>query len=135
MHCLIASYKDNINLSGVPFSLSDSNDGGASVEWVFRANGTGEAYAGGSLVSIWVWCSPTATSYTDNYEILFNFGTNTTPDPGQVWNPLTVDRSFGDSLSALSGSSSGNFVFFIRRIGSELILATASVLYNLDSGA
>ena len=135
MFSLPFNYKDNISLSGVTSFLSNASDGGAYVEWLFKSDGTGESYAGGGLVENWTWCQPANAAFADNYEILFNFNTNSTPDPNQSWSALSQNRPYGYSIGALSGSSSGNFTFFLRRIGSDLILDLVTVAFDLDSGA
>jgi hypothetical protein len=129
------NYRDNIDLSTVTPSLSEFSDGDVSVGWKFRTDGTGRSFIGGDLYESWTWCVPSNSAYADNYEVLFNFNTNSTPDPSQLWYPLSTERDFGASLSAQSGSSSGNFTFFIRRIGSDLILSSTTVSWELDSGA
>jgi hypothetical protein len=135
MFSLPFNYKDNISLGNVTSFLSNASDSGAYVEWLFKSDGTGESYAGGGLVDNWTWCTPANAAFADNYEILFNFGTNITPDPNQVWYALSQNRSFGYSTSPLSGPSDGKFTFFLRRIGSDLILDLVTVEFQLDSGA
>jgi hypothetical protein len=132
---MLLSQKDNINLSTVTSSLSEFSDGDVSVGWKFRTDGTGRSFIGGSEYESWTWCTPSNSAYADNYEILFNFNTNPTPDPSQLWYPLSSEQDFGASLSGQSGSNSGNFTFFIRRVGSNIILSSTTVAWSLDSGA
>jgi hypothetical protein len=135
MFTLPFNHRDNIDLSNVTSSLTQFSDGDVSVGWKFLIDGTGQSFIGGSIVETWTWCTPTNSAYADNYEILFNFNTNSTPDPSQLWYSLSTEQGFGASSSAQSGSSSGNFTFFIRRIGSTLILSSTTVSWSLDSGA
>jgi hypothetical protein len=135
MFTLPFNHRDNIDLSNVTPSLTQFSDGNVSVEWKFRADGTGRSFIGGSIVETWTWCRPTNSAYADNYELLFNFNTNSTPDPGQLWYPLSTEPAGGAALSAQSGGQSGNFTFFVRRIGSTLILSSTTVSWELDSGA
>jgi hypothetical protein len=135
MFTLPFNHRDNIDLSTVTPSLTQFSDGDVSVGWKFLIDGTGQSFIGSSVYETWTWCTPTNSAYADNYEILFNFNTNSTPDPSQLWYSLSAEQGFGASLSAQSGSSSGNFTFFVRRIGSDIILSSTTVSWSLDSGA
>jgi hypothetical protein len=134
MHGLLLSQRDIIDLSTVTTFLSDSSES-PSVGWRFRSDGTGRSLIGGSVYETWTWCTPTNSAYADNYQLILQPNANSTPDPGAIVSSLSGNPGVDVAINPLSGSGSGVWTFFIRRIGSDIILSSTTVGWFLDSGA
>jgi hypothetical protein len=134
MFTLPFNHRDNIDLSTVTTFLSDSSES-PSAEWRFRSDGTGQSFIGGSVYETWTWCTPTNSAYADNYQLILQSNANSTPDPDAIVSSLSGNPGVNIAINPLSGSGSGVWTFFIRRIGSTLILSSTTVSWELDSGA
>jgi hypothetical protein len=134
MFTLPFNHRDIIDLSTVTTFLSDSSES-PSAEWRFRSDGTGQSFIGGSVYETWTWCTPTNSAYADNYQLILQPNANSTPDPGAIVYSMSGNPGINIGLNPLSGSTSGVWTFFVRRIGSTLILSSTTVSYSLDSGA
>ena len=137
MFALLASYQENLTLSGIPTPLSDiAPTGGsdASVSWQFYNNGNGQALTGPGSIAVFTWLVPSAESFADNYEIS-EYPTQSTPPVFTVWTPLTSTYIVAESRPAGSGFDSGTRTMGIRRRGTTNPPKVLVLSYSLTPGA